>query len=55
MFTFDFDKQQLKMRSAKKCLAMTKKFNIVMENCDSKKDGQKWKLEHLKKDRLKEF
>lgn len=55
MFTYDTETQKLRIRSLEKCLTMNKKLNLSMAKCDDKDEGQKWKLEHLKEDRLKIF
>lgn len=55
MFTFNPNNTQLYIRHVNKCLTMDKKLQLHMEKCDSKNEGQKWKLEHLKEDRVEDF
>lgn len=55
MFTYNPETQQLYINSIKLCLTMNKKYQLNMEKCDNKNEGQKWKLEHLKNERVKIF
>lgn len=34
---------------------MTKTLKVIMADCDPNADGQKWKLENLKPEKLKDF
>lgn len=55
MFTYEIETQHLRIRSIDKCLTMNEDLQLSMEKCDKKDEGQKWKLEYLKEERLKIF
>lgn len=49
------DTKQLVQKATNSCLTMTEDFKLLANQCDDKQEGQKWTLENLIPERVKEF